>query len=106
MQTVADMPSSSVLRTPAAAQRAHIAMKSLPSAGFDAVHHRDAQIGMVARDHLRPEWPEQVALKMVSITVIGNVIHQRIGAGRTALITLPGGNDRPSELRNCPSLIG
>ena len=42
---------------------------------------------------------------MVSTTVIGNVIHQRIGAGRTALTIRPGGK-MTFRLRNEPSLIG
>ena len=45
------------------------------------------------------------ALKIVSTMVIGYVIHQRIGAGRTALITRPGGT-MVLRLRNEPSLMG
>ena len=37
--------------------------------------------------------------------VIGKVIHQRIGAGRTALTIRPGGTIAV-RLRNEPSLIG
>ncbi len=45
------------------------------------------------------------ALKIVSMMVIGKVIHQRIGAGRVALTTRPGGT-MILRLRNEPSLIG
>jgi hypothetical protein len=45
------------------------------------------------------------ALNTVSMTVIGNVIHQRIGAGRVALMMRPGGMIT-LRLRNAPSLIG
>ena len=45
------------------------------------------------------------ALKTVSTIVIGNVIHQRIGAGRVALTTVPGGTIEVRP-RNAPSLIG
>ena len=45
------------------------------------------------------------ALKIVSTMVIGKVIHQRIGAGCTALTTRPGGTI-DLEARNWPSLIG
>jgi len=37
--------------------------------------------------------------------VIGNVIHHRIGAGRVALMTRPGGTIAV-RLRNEPALIG
>ena len=45
------------------------------------------------------------ALKMVSITVIGKVIHTRIGYGRSALITVPIGMTTLSD-RKLPSLTG
>ena len=45
------------------------------------------------------------ALNTVSMTVIGKVIHWRIGAGRTALTTRPAGTI-DLRLRNEPSLIG
>ena len=46
-----------------------------------------------------------IALNTVSTTVIGNVIHQRIAAGFTALTTVPGASTTFSE-RKLPSLIG
>ena len=45
------------------------------------------------------------ALNTVSTMVIGKVIHQRIGAGFSALTTRPIGTT-VSRLRNEPSLIG
>jgi hypothetical protein len=45
------------------------------------------------------------ALNTVSTMVIGNVIHHRIGAGRVALMTRPGGTIAV-RLRNDPSLMG
>jgi hypothetical protein len=45
------------------------------------------------------------ALKIVSATVIGTVIHVRTGAGFVALTTRPGGKTTFSG-RNEPSLIG
>ena len=46
-----------------------------------------------------------IALKTVSTTVIGKVIHQRMAAGFTALTTVPGPSTTLSE-RKLPSLIG
>jgi hypothetical protein len=46
-----------------------------------------------------------IALKIVSITVIGYVIHHRIAAGLTALTTVPSGTTT-FKLRKLPSLIG
>src|SRR5262249_61927049 len=45
------------------------------------------------------------ALKMVSTTVIGMVIHQRSAAGFVALTTRPGGSTMVSG-RKAPSLMG
>jgi hypothetical protein len=45
------------------------------------------------------------ALKIVSITVIGYVIHQAMGAGRSALMHVPDGMMTSSE-RKHPSLMG
>ncbi|SIK69923.1 Uncharacterised protein [Mycobacteroides abscessus subsp. abscessus] len=42
---------------------------------------------------------------MVSMTVMGNVIHHRMGAGRVALMTLPAGITTSSD-RKLPSLTG
>ena len=46
-----------------------------------------------------------MAFNSVSTTVIGKVIHQRIAAGFTALITVPGESTTLSG-RKLPSLIG
>src|SRR4029453_16274272 len=53
----------------------------------------------------RPGIAGASALKIVSTMVIGYVIHQRMGAGRTALIARPGGT-MVLRLRNEPSLMG
>jgi len=45
------------------------------------------------------------ALKMVSMIVMGYVIHMRMAAGLSALTTRPGGN-MMSSARNWPSLMG
>ena len=86
MQTVPDMPSS-VSSTPAAAERAETADGGLVGAVVDAVERRGEEIGVVAGDDAAGS--RAPALKMVSM-IIGWVIHQRMGAGRTALITAGG----------------
>ena len=103
-QTVALMPSSVEFRAPAAAERAEVADEELARFRLDAVHLRDDQIGVMAGDHAVGTAGSS-ALKMVSTIVIGNVIHQRIAAGFTALTTVPGVSFTFSE-RKLPSLIG
>ena len=68
------------------------------------MEQREHQIGVVAGDDARGS-PCDSALKTVSTTVIGKVIHQRIGAGRTALTTVPCGTITLSG-RKLPSLTG
>ncbi len=62
-------------------------MKKRPSVGRDAVDGGDDADRHGGRRSTRSGIAGASALKIVSMTVIGKVIHQRIGAGRSALIT-------------------
>jgi len=97
-------PSSVSFASEAAPDGPMPARKSLPSLGeMPLMRHtrRSAWCAAMVRSGIACS----MALNTVSITVIGNVIHQRIAAGFTALTTVPGARITSSG-RKLPSLIG
>ncbi|MCY1535774.1 hypothetical protein D9M68_711940 [compost metagenome] len=104
MQTVTDTPSSVLLAPQPPPSGPMPTMNRRPSSGL---------MPWMLGNTRSAWWPaiERLgiagasALKMVSITVIGKVIHTRIGYGRSALITVPMGMITFND-RKLPSLTG
>lgn len=93
-----------VLGAPTAAKRPEIADEELGCLRINAVKLRRQQIGMMTGDDpVRNSLGER--LEHGVDDGHRKRIHQRIGAGRVALITRPGGTI-DFRLRNEPSLIG
>src|ERR1700730_11148578 len=104
MQTVADTPSSLRLAPQPPPSGPKLAMKNSAPFGlmpWQAATRRSAWWPAITRYGMAGA----SAWNTVSTRGIGEVIHQRIGAGRVALTTRPGGT-MEVRLRKEPSLIG